>query len=178
MDVKKIKNILKNEKGQGLIEFFLFLPFILMMYSICLSLASSLNSAINQQKVTRGYFYYKMSNNSMVPSPARGGGAEIPEQNNWTEFGMHINIWGEEFLQGSNSPKATCFKFEVPLGKSIDDSCDQSYSEFTTQYIRVSTAYGICGASFKRDGDGIKRYLTNGINPTGVINSTSCTITQ
>lgn len=173
MDVKKLKNILKNEKGQGLIEFFLFLPFILMMYSICLSLASSINAAINQQKITRGYFYYKMSNNSMAPGPRRDG--NVPEAA-WTDYSMHVNIWGESFLNGSDKVKATCFKFEVPLGESEGDDCESAYSERTTQYIRVATAYGICGATYNNGGNIFNRYLTNFLPALGVIDQYGCEI--
>ena len=173
MDVKKKLNILKNEKGQGLIEFFLFLPFILMMYSICLSLASSINASINQQKVARGYFYYKMSNNTMIPGPRRDG--RTPEAN-WDTYSMHVNIWAESQLNGSDKVKATCFKFEVPLGESSGDSCEQGYSGRTTQYIRVATAYGICGNTYKNNGGNFVPVLTNGLNHLDVIGTPGCTI--
>lgn len=174
MVVKKFKHILKEEDGQGLIEFFLFLPFILMMYSICLSLASSINASINQQKVTRGYFYYKMSNNSMDPGPRRDG--NVPEAT-WTDYSIAVNIWGENFLSGTDKVKATCFKFEVPLGNTEGDSCESAYGEKTTQYIRVSTAYGICGATYHSEGGVISRYLTDSnLNLFNVIQKPGCEI--
>jgi hypothetical protein len=173
MAVKKLLKILKEEDGQGLIEFFLFLPFILMMYSICLSLVSSLNASINQQKVARGYFYYKMQNNSLVPGPRRDG---VRPEASWQRYGMHINIWAESFMNGGDQPKATCFKFEVPLGKKEGDSCDQAYKEKTTQYIRVATAYGICGATYNNTGGLFEIYPSNGLIPTGVVDSFACAI--
>ena len=173
MVVSKLKDILNNEDGQGMIEFFLFLPFMLMMYSISLSLVSSINSAINQQKVTRGYFYYKMQNNSFVPGPRRDG---VQPESGWSKYGMHINIWAESFMPSGDQPKATCFKFEVPLGKTEGDSCDQSYDTTTTQYIRVATAYGICGTTYFNDNGNFVAYPVGDLVPTGVIDSFACTI--
>lgn len=171
MVVSKLKDILNNEDGQGMIEFFLFLPFMLMMYSVSLSLVSSINSAINQQKVTRGYFYYKMQNNSFVPGPRRGGA--VPEAA-WEKYGMHVNVWAE--TDRNNVPFATCFKFEVPLGNTQGDSCDQSYDTTTTQYIRVATAYGICGTTYFNDNGNFVAYPVGDLVPTGVIDSFACTI--
>lgn len=171
MRVFLLKKFLKNEKGQGMIEFFLFLPFMLMMYSICLSLVSSINAAINQQKITRGYFYYKMQNNSLVPGPRRDG---VQPEASWSQYGMHINIYGE-YLKGDN-PMSTCFKFQVPLGKKEGDSCDQTYTETTTQYIRVATAYGICGATYTSNNGRFDIHPSNGTGETGVISSFACTI--
>jgi hypothetical protein len=168
-----LKRILKNEDGQGMIEFFLFLPFILMMYSICLSLVSSINASINQQKVARGYFYYKMQNNSLVPGPRRDG---VKPEEGWTRYGMHINIWAESFMPSGDQPKATCFKFAVPLGNAEEDSCDQSYRTTTTQYIRVATAYGICGATYNNTDGLFEIYPSNGLNPKGVVDTFACTI--
>lgn len=172
MDAKKINKTLLSEDGQGLVEFFFFLPFMLMMYSVCLSLASSINSSINQQKVTRGYFYYIMQNNSMIPTPRRDG--ERPE-NSWNNFGMHINVWGEEYLQGTDTPKATCFRFNVPLGLAEQDSCEKAYRERTTQFIRVSTAYGVCGATYNNQNGRFMRY-PNPLSTIGVISAFSCQI--
>lgn len=137
------ERILNKEEGQALIEFLLFFPFLLMMYSVTLSIANSINASINQQKVTRGYFYYRLQNNSMAPTPYRGEGDDNP----FTRFGQYVNLWGEKAID--KIPVAACFKFNVPLGDREEDVCEESYSEQTTQYIRVGTAYGICGATYQ-----------------------------
>lgn len=143
------KNQPLDEEGQALIEFIMFFPFLLMMYSVTMSIANSINASINQQKQTRAYFYYRLQNNSMAPTPE-------PERNdpvNFTTFGQHVNLWGVKLVGGDTSgkPLASCFKFNVPLGSTEGDSCEESYSNQTTQYIRVGTAYGICGATYQNE---------------------------
>src|SRR5690554_6637793 len=136
------KKNLKNQKGQALIEFILFFPFLLMMYSVTLSIANSINASINQQKQTRGYFYYRVQNNAMTPMPDRDGGPSA-----FTRFGMDVTLWGHKVI--GNRPVASCFKFNVPLGAGEGDECEKGYSGKTTQFIRVGTAYGVCGATYQ-----------------------------
>lgn len=136
----------KNEKGQGLIEFLIFLPFMLMMYSVSMNISNSINASINQQKITRAFFYYRNMNNSTIPKPRRDGQEE--PANTWQKFGMEIMGWSE-FLAG-DQPVAPCFKFLLPLGESTDDECEESYSGKSSQFIRVQTVYGVCGASYEK----------------------------
>ncbi|MEX0798898.1 MAG: hypothetical protein WD025_05610 [Bacteriovoracaceae bacterium] len=165
------RKILKTQKGQALIEFILFFPFLLMMYSVSLSIANSINASINQQKVTRGYFYFRLQNNSTLPTPFRG---EPP--NNWTRFGHQINLWGEKLLD--DKPLAACFKFNVPLGEAQDDTCENSYSNRTTQYIRVGTVYGVCGATYVKTQTEVVRLpnFFNGVAPGQVVAANNCHI--
>lgn len=141
MAAKRRRSNFLNQEGQALIEFILFLPFILMLYSVVLSIANALNASINQQKVTRSYFYYRLQNNSTAPTPFRG-----EENTSFTRFGSHINIWGER--QIGETPVAACYKFSLPLGELQGDDCENTYDSRSTQYIRVGTVYGICGASY------------------------------
>lgn len=142
----KKKSIL-NQNGQAMIEFILFLPFMLMMYSVLLSLSNSINASINQQKITRGYFYYRLQNNSMFPRPRRVG-AEAAA--GWNSFGMQIMGWAER-LEGGITPVAPCYKFQLPIGTSEDDSCNDGYSGEMTQFVRVATVYGVCGATYVKE---------------------------
>ncbi len=172
MVVKNKKGLL-NEKGQALIEFILFFPFLLMMYSVTLSIANSINASINQQKATRGYFYYKLQNNSTAPTPERDGGGT-----SFTRFGQHVNLWGEKVID--DVPVAACFKFNVPLEKREDDLCEEGYSEKTTQFIRVGTAYGICGATYLNS-QGVYTRLPNlgpGTDAREVVADSACQVTQ
>lgn len=150
MAVKKIKklDVLGNENGQAIMEFLLFLPFMLMMYSVSMSLSNAINASINQQKITRSYFYYRNMNNSTIPRPRRDG--QIPSES-WKVFGTQIMGWNEKLVAGEN-PLAPCFKFALPLGEGVGDSCEDSYSKLSTQYIRVQTVYGVCGATYVKDG--------------------------
>ena len=162
-----------NEKGQALMEFVLFLPFLLMMYSVTMSIANSINASINQQKVTRSYFYYRLQNNSSAPVAYRG---EAPAPFN--RFGQHVNLWGEREI--GDVPLAACFKLNIPLGNREEDSCEDSYESSTTQYIRVGTVYGICGATYVREGANLVRLPNISLNgsqissPAEVIDQRSC----
>jgi hypothetical protein len=143
-----------DQKGQAILEFMLFLPFMLMMYSVSLSIGSAINASINQQKITRGYFYYSAQNNSVLPNPRRTG----PEPSDgWSVFGMQIMGWATRLVDG-RTPEAPCYKFKLPLGESAGDVCEEQYSGNSSQYIRVKTVYGICGATYVKSGSAVIPY--------------------
>jgi hypothetical protein len=153
------KEISKNEDGQALIEFLIFLPFMLMMYSVSMSISNAINASINQQKIARSYFYYRLSNNSTFPRPRRD---TAEPSTSWKVFGFQIMGWSEKLLD--QNPVAPCFKFNVPLGDGQEDGCEDTYSGASTQFIRVKTVYGVCGATY------IKRDNFNIPYPAGALN--------
>lgn len=167
MDAKKIL----NQKGQALFEFFIFLPLMLMLYATISSLGNAINGSINQQKATRAYFYYINQNNSMAPKPVKGN----PVEDAWKLFGLTIMGWKEKFGNGT-TPVATCYEFKLPLGETEGDNCEEQYSGKTTQFIRVGTVYGVCGATYQNDGKQI--ILLPGASglSTSVSSSQGCTI--
>ena len=71
MDVnvwKSLKNKnLKNENGQAIFEFIIFLPFFILFFAIMVSVIGGINASINQQKTLRGYFFHSIRNNSTLP---------------------------------------------------------------------------------------------------------------
>src|SRR6476661_10177366 len=121
---------LKNEKGQALIELIVFLPLMITLYSVIGGLASSINGSINQQKVTRAYFYYRIQNNSTIPSPKAG------DWNTWKKFGMFFIGW-KDYFQDSSTPVMPCYKINIPFKNSPQDKCEDSYSEQKTLWVRV-----------------------------------------
>ena len=147
MDAKK-KNIL-DEQGQALVEFLLFLPFMLMMYSVTTSIGNAINASINQQKITRSYFFYRAQNNSTIPAPNR----ETNTHQSWRLFGMQIIGWMDRLE--NNVPLAPCYRFRVPLGDSEGDVCESPYSGTSTQHIRIQTVYGMCGATYASGNNGV-----------------------
>lgn len=167
MDVKNLFEIIENEEGQSVIEFVIFLPFLLMMYTATMSIANAINGSLNQQKVTRAYFYYTLQNNSTFPRPYRDGGSQ--PYNYWTQFGMQIMGWTEKLV--NEEPVMTCYKFKIPLGTAKGDSCEKSYRTTTTQYIRVGTVYGACGTTYKNHQDKIYRLPSGGPNPGGLVST-------
>lgn len=139
---------LKSQKGQAVVEFLVFLPFILMMYSVTLSISNAINASINQQKFARSYFYFNAAGNSTLPYPRR----DNPEPSDgWSLFGMQIMGWSTR-LDG-REPVAPCYKFNLPLGENEEDTCDEGYSAQSTNFIRVMTVYGVCGATYGKNGD-------------------------
>lgn len=158
MDAKNFLKILDNEDGQSIIEFVIFLPFLLMMYTTTMSIANAINGSLNQQKVTRAYFYYTLQNNSTFPKPYRNGGSQPYDF--WESFGMQIMGWTEKLV--NEQPVMTCYKFKLPLGTDKSDSCEKAYQKKTTQFIRVGTVYGACGATYKNTQGSIYRLPSGG----------------
>jgi hypothetical protein len=172
-----------NQKGQALIELILFLPFMLMMYTVVVSLGDSIYASINQQKITRAYFYYRMQNNSQISKPQRNDGGGLINST-WTQFG-HFFIGWADYLN-SDSPVAPCFKLNLPFAPGAGDSCDTSYTNLTTQFVRVATVYGVCGATIGKGtespGDFVE--LPGGMAGSGssildtILDASNCLISQ
>ncbi|MBD64025.1 MAG: hypothetical protein CME62_02380 [Halobacteriovoraceae bacterium] len=150
MDAKKP---IQNEEGQALIEFILFIPFLLYLYFSILSMGNAINGSINQQKLARSYFYYRAANNSTLPRPSRSGNEPT---DNFSTFGMQIMGWANRF-EGL-APVAPCYKFIFPVENAEGDECGEAYSETNTRFIRVQTVYGICGATYTKDDGGNLRH--------------------
>lgn len=134
-----------DQSGQALIELIIFLPLMFGIYGMIRGFANAINGSINQQKVTRSYYYFRIQNNSMVPRPL------MEHAQSWSKFGMSFVGWADH-LDGV-SPIATCYQITIPMTPSATDRCQTSYSTETTSHIRVGTAYGICGATFAVDGE-------------------------
>lgn len=163
---------LNKQSGQALIELIVFLPLMFMVYSLVAGFASAINGSINQQKITRSYFYYRVQNNSTFPSPTPGRPVT------WDRFGMFFIGWYDKFLQGNN-PVMPCYKISLPLGQSDDKNCDDSYTEDSSQFIRVGTVYGACGATYHRDSNFIvwvPNYIQNEKNFSQLTDRDSCLI--
>ncbi|MBP9673842.1 MAG: hypothetical protein KBD63_02005 [Bacteriovoracaceae bacterium] len=135
-----------QENGQALFEFIIFLPFMLLLYAILLSIGGAINGSLNQQKAVRGYFYSRIKHNSFLPTPT-----DLSELVVSTKVGMSFIGW-REYSDGL-VPVAPCYKL-MPLGGALSsgtEKCDNTYSgnQRTTQFIRVKTAYGVCSATYR-----------------------------
>lgn len=161
-----------NPKGQALIELIIFLPLMFMIYSLIAGFASSINGSINQQKITRSYFYYRIQNNSTSPAP------DYPRQvfNNWQRFGMFFIGWRSKFIDGDN-PAMPCYKVSLPIGSNSKDECDEPYDEASSQFIRVGTVYGLCGGSYlNANGEVIWLPNNRGSSFRDLVEASSCLI--
>lgn len=136
-------NIL-NHKGQALLEFILFIPLMLVLLSLFMTVSSAINASINQQKITRGYFFHIVQNDSNIPNQfildsIRGDGASVASL---------FSIGWQESSSGK-SPVAPCFRIKTFFGNNTDEKCSPGeLSGTTTQFIRVKTAFGICGNTY------------------------------
>lgn len=136
-----------TQKGQALIELIIFLPLMFMFYSMISGFANAINGSINQQKIARAYFYYRVQNNSTIPKPSRDDNGAYAHES-WKQFGMFFIGWRDYFID--NKPVAPCYKLTVPLQAASSDKCEERYTTTTTQFIRVQTVYGVCGATYSK----------------------------
>ncbi|MFL5783812.1 MAG: hypothetical protein ACJ76H_04320 [Bacteriovoracaceae bacterium] len=135
----------QNEKGQALLELVIFLPLMFVVYGLVTGFANAIFGSINQQKFTRNYFYYRVQNNSTIPR-------RPPSDVNWKKFGMYFVGWREKMVADEN-PYAPCYRVSIMVKGADNDSCEESYSGTaddrpSTQYMRVGTVYGFCGATY------------------------------
>ncbi|ATH06545.1 hypothetical protein BIY24_00880 [Halobacteriovorax marinus] len=152
MAVKKLKkNILRNEEGQAIFEFVLFLPFIIFLYTVLINITNSINGSINQQKATRGYFYRLVKHDSRTPNRVD------------IEFllGSGINVMGASSVGwrrksvGDTQSFGTCYKFMNFFGNETDEECDESrVGEVTSNFIKLFTFYGVCGETYMKSTSG------------------------
>lgn len=136
----------KNQKGQALIELIIFLPIMFTLYALISGFANAINGSINQQKIARSYFYFKVQNNSNIIRP-KGSNWQ-----SWTQFGNYFIGWKEYFQGGQEEmgpPMAPCYRISFPIKAAQGDVCEGKYTNQTTQFIRVKTVYGACGGSFR-----------------------------
>lgn len=152
-----------EQRGQALVEFIIFLPFMLMLYTVVVMLADAINGSINQQKASRGYFYLRVQNSAAVSRPFQPGGDKSIYQN-WTTFGQFFVGWAD-YLEGVQ-PVYPCYRLNLPFGGAQTDACAEAYQQKTTQFIRVGTVYGICGATYARSNnlDYAEQPITGGVS--------------
>jgi len=162
-----MKNL--DQKGQALIELIVFLPIMFMFYSMIAGFANAINGSINQQKIARAYFYYKVQNNSTIPKP------DGDTYKNWRTFGMFFIGWKDYFVD--QKPVAPCYQLTIPLKASSSDKCEEKYSSDSTLFIRVQTAYGVCGGTYANLGNAIHAIPDYpGANFTELVSRGSCVI--
>ncbi len=148
MDFKKIK----NQKGQSIFEFLIFLPLFVMLIGVFYSFGNSLNMSINQQKQVRGYFYHLLKGNSYGIS-----------YNNLLELkntgirkvGMFSLGWRIKETANGKKSFSACTKIVSSLSGG-EEECDSNtrVAEGSSKFVRAFTMYGICTNSFVDLGNG------------------------
>lgn len=168
-----MKRNLKSQKGQALIELIIFLPLIVTLYSVISGFANSINGSINQQKITRAYFYNRIQNSSTFPGP----GLVMDEFQSWRSFGMFYIGW-KDYFKG-DEPVMPCYKVSIPFKDSPQDKCEDSYSTEKTLWVRVGTVYGVCGGTFYHSSGNVFYVPDGGFGSfSSVVDKSSCLISQ
>ena len=142
---KEINNI--NESGQAIFEVLIFMPILIFLYTIIFNIGSSINVSINQQKVTRRYFYYLNKGNSTLPG--------FNELEGWEGGFLRVGVSmiGYEDKRSGDKSLGPCFRFNGFLTGDTGETCEEPIrGEKATSFIRVFTAYGICGQTYSYNG--------------------------
>jgi hypothetical protein len=176
MLIKKPKKL--KDDGQALFEFIVFLPFLIYLFTLMVTISNSINASINQQKATRGYFYYLMKGNSMAPT--RSDLRDYRTRGITGLVGITAIGWREK-SEGDESV-APCFKFSTLFSPSSEsgidenETCDTPSGGKVSQFVRVYTLYGVCGATYSAlDGASGSHYIQN-VPSVPSFNSQSCTL--
>lgn len=143
-----------DQRGQAIFELVVFMPFMLILLVLVINLGSAINASINQQKVTRNYFYYLNRNDSIMLRNYDLG------PNGFGKFGVtaagHTFIGWREMKESSASESslAPCFKLITFPGESNREKCVDPVNKKNTKIIKIFTAYGVCAASYVLDQNG------------------------
>lgn len=151
----------KKDDGQALFELIIFFPFFLLMITVMLQVSSSINASINQQKVTRSYFFYLLKNNSTFPDR---NDLDVYADKNLTHVGFSSIHWRDEEKLGDVS-QAPCYGLDPFSGITPGLSGEECHSDLRafstppgiekkTRFLRVYTAFGLCSAHYQLDPSG------------------------
>ena len=146
---RKLTFLETGEEGQALFELIVFLPLLLLILTLMTTISNAINASINQQKVTRGYFYYTIRGNSLGLN--RKDLDEYENDNTMTNVGMAVVGWRRSDPgQATNENFAPCFRFNsLFTANTSDQDCDSpSVTSGVTPIVRIYTAYGICSETY------------------------------
>ena len=145
-----------GEGGQALLEFLVFVPLFLLLVLSVQAVGHAINASINQEKVTRGYFFFLVSHDSFWPDG--GALAEFPsldlmslDQVGWRERSGGGN--GRESFAGC-FPQPTVFGGGNPGDRDCDDK-PRPDDPRGLGMVRVYTSFGLCTATHQRDQGGV-----------------------
>lgn len=162
-----------GEKGQAIFEFLAFMPFLVFLFVVIVTVGNSINTSINQQKFTRRYFYYLSKGDSFV--------SDSFDLNNYmnagaTMIGMASVGYRSKEGAGGTGAYAPCFRFINSFSSNPNEQCDESVVGNESNYVRVYTFYGACGATFNVDDSGNPISSYYGTNQVILSSPVSCTI--
>lgn len=168
VSMKKVK---LDQRGQALIELIIFLPLIFTLYGLIGGFANAINGSINQQKITRSYFYFRAQNSSTMPKPSG-----LENYQTLKRYGMFFIGWSNTPVEGSSNPEAPCYQISFPVEGAASDKCENTYNKATTQFIRVGTVYGTCGNTYVTIGNKAMNAADAGAGFDKVLDYGACAI--
>lgn len=173
-----MKIFLRNQKGQAVFEMVLFLPFLVILYSIFYTVGNSVSGSINQQKAVRGYFYHLVKNNSYINTFR-----DIKDFENSASLkmvGFGAIGWREKSSGGEKDAFAPCFSFISMIRGGADEDCDSKDrpTEGSSNFIRVFTFYGVCGPVYSAPGSGSSPSPLYEINPSFQNSASLCALSK
>jgi len=137
---------IKNNKGQAIFEFIVFLPFFLILLSVLTTMGGAINGSINQNKAVRGYFYYLVKNNSTIP-PAEDLEAF---RGAISATGMYSIGW-RDYSAGA-TPYGPCYRLLsfATGGEKREEACSDKMLgvEGISTFVKVFSVYGLCSSSY------------------------------
>lgn len=110
------------------------------MYQITLSLGNAINGSINQQKITRGYLFARIKNNSNLPRYQDISDTALQQ------YGLFFMGWA--YKREGSEVVAPCYPFKTFIKANNNEKCEDKYTKETTQEIRVQTVVGICPTTY------------------------------
>ncbi|MBT3235456.1 MAG: hypothetical protein HN353_05870 [Bdellovibrionales bacterium] len=165
------KSITTSESGQAIFEMIVFLPFFVILLSVMLTVGSSINGSINQEKATRGYFFYLAKGNSNFPGPK-----SLSEMSALSSVGTFSIGW-QDYSEGK-LPVSSCYKLNALISKNSGETCQtpEAGSDIT-RFVRLYTVFGICTSLFRRlTSSGPFAHAINYSNAANAGQSSSCTL--
>lgn len=169
-----LRKRINEEEGQAVFELLVFLPIFLFLFVVVYNIGNSINLSINQQKATRRYFYYSQRGNSFLPRMIIL--QQLKEHVTYTGVAM---MGYRDYLKGE-TPVAHCFKFPSFLTGETDETCEApNEGERQSSFIRIMTAYGVCGETYRLSENKWLHEYSNGSSIQNKrISETSCTLSS
>lgn len=161
MKKNSYKDIFNNEEGQALFEAMIFIPILLYLVVMMITIGNSINTAINHNKAARTYTFYIMRGNSDAV-----GKFDINRLNGTlSELGNFMIGWSDEMGgAGGESPIAPTFQIPtLPWAPAAEENCQDRGDPEDTTCIKVFTLFGVCGETFNKTGDALFRNTDPGI---------------
>lgn len=144
------KESILNSQGQAIFEFIVFVPFYLYLLTVLMSFGNSINAAINQNKLIRGFFYRDLAGYSFPPIKR-----DLEELNKHGIDVVGMAVVGYRDRTDGENAVAGCVGIQRYIGADgADETCEEPPDgETATRFIRLYTAYGVCGESWSAGSD-------------------------